>query len=79
MKDIQSTIGEYLFYHGKPYFETVSMKSTNILTEGQLFYFLQGEIDVGDCIEDEWMIAYSLYCLSKRHPNCIVIAFNDNH
>lgn len=79
MKDVQAIIGEYLFYQGKPYFETVSMKSTNTLTEGQLFYFLQGEIDVGDCIEDEWMIAFTLYSLSKKHPNYIVVVFNDNH
>ena len=72
MEELKDIYGEYLFFQDIPFFETVSMKSTNILTEGKLLYYLQAEVDVGDCIEDEWMIAYSLYKLSEKHSNFIV-------
>ena len=72
MEELKEIYGEYLFFQDIPYFETVSLKSTNILTEGKLLYYLQAEVDVSDCIEDEWMIAFSLYKLSQKHPNFIV-------
>ena len=35
-------------------------------------YYLRGDMDVGDSIEDEWVIAYIAYELSKKHSNLIV-------
>lgn len=72
MKEIKEVTGEYLFYNAIPFFETVSLKSTNRITEGQLYYYLTAEIDVGDCIEDEWMITKALYTVSKNHSDWIV-------
>lgn len=72
MDEIQQITKDYMFYKAIPYFETVSFRSTSLLTEGKLIYYLAAEIDVGDSIEDEWMIANALYIISKKHPDYIV-------
>lgn len=79
MKEIKDVTGEYMFYNAIPYFETVSLKSTDRITEGQLYYYLAAEIDVGDCIEDEWMITKALYTISQKHSNYIVFTINYCH
>ncbi|CBK24019.2 uncharacterized protein [Blastocystis hominis] len=41
-------------------------------------YYLRGDMDVGDSIEDEWVIAYIAYDLSKKHSNLIIQLFDDD-
>ena len=75
MDEIKKITNKYMFYNESPYFETVSLRSTNRLTENQLYYYLHAEIDVGECIEDEWMIANALFKISHNHPDFIVWLF----
>lgn len=72
MKEANEIASDYFWYQDAFYLVTESFKSTMPLTEGKLMYYLRGDIDVGDSIEDEWVIALIVYELSKRHHDLIV-------
>ena len=63
----------YLWYQDAFFLVTDSFLSTSPLTEGKRMYYLRGDMDVGDSIEDEWVIAYIAFELSKKHSNLIVL------
>lgn len=50
------------------------------ITDGHIWYkdsfqlnrYMTGETDVGDCIDDEWLITYALFEISRRVPECVI-------
>lgn len=72
MKEAIQISKDYLWYQDAFYLVTDSFLSTVPLTEGKRMYYLRGDMDVGDSIEDEWVIAYIAFELSKMHSNLIV-------
>ena len=76
MNEANEYTSNYFWYQDAFYLVTESFKSTMPLTEGKLMYYLRGDIDVGDSIEDEWVIALIAYELSKKHHNLIVCIFS---
>ena len=72
MQEVGEMTKDVLWYQDSFFLRTESFKSTRPLSPNEQLFYLRADTNVGDSVEDEWIIAYLLYKLSEKHSNLIV-------
>ena len=63
---------DVLWYQDSFFLRTESFKSASPLSPNEQRVYLRADTNVGDSVEDEWIIAYVLHRLSEKHSNLVV-------
>ena len=63
---------DVLWYQDSFFLRTESFKSASPLSPNEQRFYLRADTNVGDSVEDEWIIAYVLHRLSEKHSNLVV-------
>lgn len=72
MQEVCEMTKDVLWYQDSFFLRTESFKSASPLSPNEQRFYLRADTNVGDSVEDEWIIAYVLHRLSEKHSNLVV-------